>query len=256
MIGIVNNYDKRMGILANLLNCKLANSNNDLYDLDTIILPITKINNEYVENTNISLNEIIDKCYNLKQIFYYDMLDEYKQKFLKKGINLISYNDDDFIIANSKITIYGFLKYLLNNEEELLNKSFLVLGYGNLGKRLSLALKGLGLNYQIYAPKNYKELCMNEEKIVNYNNKYDIIINTIPFHIIEEADYDKIKKCHIYDLASYPYGFDNEKLQVINLLKIPGKYYPNDAAYSIYCSLKKALLWFNIYENFLIIENK
>ena len=97
---------------------------------------------------------------------------------------------------------------------------------------------------------------MNEEKIANYNNKYDIIINTIPFHIIEEVDYDKIKKCHIYDLASYPYGFDNEKLQVINLLKIPGKYYPNDAAYSIYCSLKKALLWFNIYENFLIIENK
>lgn len=256
MIGVINNYDKRMEILAKLLDGKLINYQTDLYDLDTLVFPISKIKNEYIEGSNISLDDILEKCYQLKQIFYYEMLKEYKSKFLEKGIKLICYNDDDFLIANSKITICGFLKYFFINEESLINKSILILGYGNLGKRLAMAFKGLGLNYQIYAPRDYKELCINNEIIANDNNKFDIIINTIPVHIIKEEEYEKIKASHIYDLASYPYGFDNEKLKVINLLKIPGKYYPYDAAYSVFSSIKKALLWFIIYENFLIIENK
>ena len=253
MIGIINNYDKRIEILSKLLDCKLINSKNDLYDLDTLIFPISKINSEYIENSNISISDIFEKCYKLKQIFYYGITDEYKDKFKEGKIKLICSNNDEFLIINSKITIYGFLKYFLNNEEELINKNILILGYGNLGKRLAMALRGIGLNYQVYAPREYKDLCINNEIIAKDNNKFDIIINTIPFHIIKEEDYEVLKSVHIYDLASYPYGFDNEKIKVINLLKIPGKYYPYDAAYSIYLSIKKALLWFNIYENFLIM---
>ena len=41
MIGVINNYDKRMEILAKLLDGKLINYQTDLYDLDTLVFPIS-----------------------------------------------------------------------------------------------------------------------------------------------------------------------------------------------------------------------
>ncbi|UKI49338.1 MAG: hypothetical protein L6U99_11560 [Clostridium sp.] len=52
---------KRMEILAKLLDGKLINYQTDLYDLDTLVFPTSKIKTEYIEGSNICLDDILEK---------------------------------------------------------------------------------------------------------------------------------------------------------------------------------------------------
>ena len=80
----------------------------------------------------------------------------------------------------------------------------------------------------------------NLENIIN--DRYDIIINTIPVNL--SVDYKNLKNSKIYDLASNPYGFDineivknNIRYEVVS--SVPSKYAPYSAAKIVEKYIKK-----------------
>lgn len=245
MIGIINNEDMRMTYLANFLDGKLGEKISDFFECDEIVLPVQGIDNfGYCYHTSILLRELIQNCPKLKRI-YSGKIEEQLKTIKEQGrIEVVNYlSDPEVIYLNSKLTIEGFLKYLLNDlEQSLSSYKIIILGYGNLGKLLAKSLKGLQVKYAVYSPAEMKDLFIFEEDMDNTINDYDIIINTIPKNMYSEDEYYKLKDKRIYDLASYPYGFDPTKVKTTLLGGIPGKNFPKDAAKIIADFINKAFL--------------
>ena len=120
----------------------------------------------------------------------------------------------------------------------------LVMGFGRVGKVLANMLKGIGAEVYCEARKNedlawikaygYNPVHLND---LNENlNKFDIIINTIPFQILDKERLELLKEdVVIIDLASNPGGVDRrvarEKgIKVIWALSLPGKVAPLTSA--------------------------
>ena len=116
----------------------------------------------------------------------------------------------------------------------------LIMGFGRVGKVLSKMLHGIGSEVYCEARKNediawikaygYTPVHLND---LNENlNKFDIIINTIPFQILDKERLGLLKDdVVIIDLASNPGGVDRraarEKgVKVIWALSLPGKVAP------------------------------
>ena len=78
---------------------------------------------------------------------------------------------------------------------------------------------------------------LNSENIINAFDRCNIIINTIPSNIIPEDALNRKNKPYILDIASYPYGINEEIIKrykdIINYnlyLGIPGKFAPKRAS--------------------------
>lgn len=78
---------------------------------------------------------------------------------------------------------------------------------------------------------------LNSENIIEVFNKIDIVINTIPYNIIPEEALNTNNKPYILDIASYPYGINeeiikkhNDKINYKLYLGIPSKFAPKKAS--------------------------
>ena len=130
-----------------------------------------------------------------------------------------------------------------------------MLGFGRIGKVLSNMLKGLGANVACEARKNsdlawikaygYEPIPLSTLR--DNLNRFDIIINTIPFQILDEERLNLVKKeSIIIDLASNPGGVDRraareKNLKVIWALSLPAKVAPLTSAEFIKETLYHAL---------------
>ena len=120
----------------------------------------------------------------------------------------------------------------------------LVMGFGRIGKVLAKMLDGIGAKVYCEARKDediswikaygYNPVHLND---LNENlNKFDIIINTIPFQILDEERLGLVRKeAIIIDLASNPGGVDRKAarekgLKVIWALSLPAKVAPLTSA--------------------------
>ena len=94
----------------------------------------------------------------------------------------------------------------------------MLFGYGKLGKELYWRLTDSGIKTFIISRP--KELIYND-KVINYypiTNKNilevfkvcDIVINTIPYNIIPEEVFSCEYVPYILDIASFPYGVNQE----------------------------------------------
>lgn len=140
-------------------------------------------------------------------------------------------DDREFIENNTICTVEAFLGYLIVNQKHSINGTkFLILGYGNLGKRLELVLEGLGGHVFIYNDDNYHPHLKDY-----YPSEITIIINTVPKNCIQKTS------ATIYDLASYPYGLkENTKgYNYIRLPSLPTYYHAPLAAKYLYNSIMK-----------------
>ena len=236
MIGLIVNEDKRMKYLSKMLDCIVINKLSDLIECDELVLPVQGIDSSGLcYHTNIHILDILATCQNLNKIYSGIINEELMRLCFKNNIKLVSYlKSDTYTYNNSILTVLGFIKYILNKDEMLLNKKIAIMGYGNLGKLLSKGFKGLNIKYDVFSIKEINELLINNENIVKDIFEYDVIINTIPVNIINECDYFKLINTQIYDLSSYPYGFNPLKIKFEQLGSIPGKEYPYLAAKLLY----------------------
>ena len=167
---------------------------------------------------------------------------------------------EELAVLNAVSTAEGTIKIAIEETPKNLHGSnILVLGFGRIGKILSNMLKGLGANVACEARKNsdlawikaygYEPIPISNLK--DNLNRFDIIINTIPYIVLDKKKKNNVKRdALVIDLTSNPGGVDKEaikerKIKFVWALSLPGKVAPVTSAefiketlYNIYSEIK------------------
>lgn len=215
---------------------------------EIVIGPLPLSNNEYVNtpfsNEKITIKELIDNLGEkiliagaIKPDVYELVTDNAKIIDLMKREELAVLNAISTAEGAIQIAIQETLKNIHGN-------NVLVMGFGRIGKILSKMLDGIGAKVSCEARKNadlawikaYGYEPINITELKEHLNKFDIIINTIPYVVLDKEALSQVKKdVLIIDLASNPGGVDKEainKLEIkyIKALSLPGKVSPITSA--------------------------
>jgi len=161
----------------------------------------------------------------------------------------IEYTDllrrEEFTVLNTIATAEGTLQIAMEETQRTVHgTNVLVMGFGRIGKVLAKMLDGIGAKVYCEARKNediawikaygYNPIHLND--LNEELGKFDIIINTIPFQLLDEEKLDLLKKdVVLIDLASNPGGVDRKAakekgIKVIWALSLPGKVAPLTSA--------------------------
>ena len=152
---------------------------------------------------------------------------------------------EELTILNTVSTAEGAIQIAMEKTPRTIHGSkVLVMGFGRVGKMVAKMLNGLGAKVYCEARKNsdiawikaygYNEVRLNE--LDEYLEKFDIIINTIPYVLLNSNNLIKVKKeCLLIDLASNPGGIDKKAVKELGLnmewaLSLPGKVAPITSA--------------------------
>ena len=196
-------------------------------------------------NNKISVEEFLDSITG-KILIAGHLKQEVYDIAREKNIKLIDISKrEDLSVLNAVSTAEGIIKIAI--EETLKNlhgSNILVLGFGRVGKILSNMLKGLGANVSCEARRNsdlawiraygYEPIPLSDLK--ENLSRYDLIINTIPYIILDKENLENVKKdALIIDLASNPGGVDRDaikekKIKFIWALSLSGKVSPITSA--------------------------
>ncbi len=156
----------------------------------------------------------------------------------------VDYYDNAFIEKNAVLTAFGALKILLEHIDFALTLGkYAVTGFGRVAKETVTLLKALSCDVTVFArnPSQREDAvikgCKTEPltSLARLSDNYDIIINTIPDHVIHEETIINMKKgSKIIELASSPFGVDfdlarKHSVDVIKAMGLPGKYTPKTA---------------------------
>lgn len=152
---------------------------------------------------------------------------------------------EELAVLNTIATAEGAIQIAIENTNKVLHGSkALILGFGRIGKVLAKKLEGLSVDVTCSARKNedFAWIRTFGYKAVNTNHldedlgKYDIIINTIPYIVLNENNLKYVsKETLLIDLASNPGGIDQNVAKELNLkfiwaLSLPGKIAPVTSA--------------------------
>lgn len=225
MLVFVNHDDKRSLELMEELIARQYYVSDCLKDIkyaDVIYLGakgIDRKNRMIMDRETITLS--LDQFKNLQDnclvltLAHNGYLEELSAKFHFRYHALL--DDEKFVWENAILTAEGLIAYLISHRIQPLYKSrILVLGYGHCGKAIVSRLKGfeadilVGLRNHIYD----KDIEDNHAKAIDLQDidlsHVDILINTIPHHIVSDEMIDKSSlQIMIADISSYPYGLNH-----------------------------------------------
>lgn len=217
---------------------------------DIVIGPVPLSSNNEVVNSPFSDEKIsIDELMNSldgKMFIAGSIKQEIYNMAHGRDINIIDMlKREELSILNAISTAEGAIQIAIEETSKTLHGSnILILGFGRIGKILSKMLDGMGAKVYCEARKSsdlawakaygYTQVHLNE--LDENLDKADIIINTIPFIVLNDDNLDNVKRdCLIIDLASNPGGVDKEaikrrKLKFVWALSLPGKVAPITSA--------------------------
>ena len=227
-------YDARYEVLISILSNKYEidsigynNSNISVSDIKSIndysiiVLPMSGIKNNYASNVLIPDN-LLDN--------YTGLIYTGNTKGLKGNVESFL-SDKEIVYNNTIITVDGIMDRISSIDKVII----CILGYGNIGSMLYDRLKD---NYKVIVGVKEDEVGIvkdsfstsNKKDLEYYLKSSDLIINTVPSHIIDEDILGSIN-CYFLDIASYPYGVDktkitNYKFKYDLYSSIPSKYAP------------------------------
>ena len=227
-------YDARYEVLINLLSNKYEidsigynNSNKSVSDIKNIndysiiVLPMSGIKNNYASNVLIPDN-LLDN--------YTGLIYTGNTKGLKGNVESFL-SDKEIAHNNTIITVDGIMNRISSIDKVII----CILGYGNIGSMLYDRLKD---NYKVIVGVKEDEVGVVKDSFSTSNKKdleyvlksSDLIINTVPSHIIDEDILNSITG-YFLDIASFPYGVDetkitNYKFKYDLYSSIPSKYAP------------------------------
>lgn len=148
---------------------------------------------------------------------------------------------EEFSVANALPTAEGALEIAMREYDGTVSGSkCIVIGYGRIGRVLSLILKGIGADVTVAARKLkdrefIRALGMTPVPVDNMVGKYDLVFNTVPAVVLDSHTLAKIaSNAIVIDLASLPGGVDDKaaermSIKVIHALSLPGKAAPKTA---------------------------
>ncbi|MCQ2484504.1 MAG: hypothetical protein MJ168_04110 [Clostridia bacterium] len=158
------------------------------------------------------------------------------------------YSDEGFLIKNSRLTAQGVLKIVLDNiRTDLHTMNTAVIGYGRCGREICRIMKRNGADVTSFSRRMQTFAAaendgMKTDSIGNINKKlckYDVIINTVPFNIIEKSGLECLTQRNMYiEVASRPYGFNISGTDTFNFRyvlaeSLPGRFTPVSAGMNI-----------------------
>lgn len=234
----------------NLIKC---NSIKEVVDSSNIILGPMPLS---VDRKNLSapfseekidIDTVIEEMSNKNKIFIAgQILDNIAEKLQKGKITYIDLlKREELVVLNTISTAEGTIQLAMEETQRTIHGSkILVMGFGRVGKVLAKMLYGIGAEVSCEARKDsdiawikaYGYTPVHLSELEGKLGEYDIIINTIPFLILDENRLNYIKKdCTIIDLSSNPGGVDRKvarekNLKVIWALSLPGKVAPITSA--------------------------
>ena len=194
---------------------------------------------------NIDLDEFIAEIKG-KHLIAGNISTNIKEKLDENNIQVTDIlKREEFIVLNAIATAEGTIQIAMEETQRTIHGTkILVMGFGRVGKVLSNMLKGIGAEVYCEARKNediswikaygYEPIHLND---LNENlGDFDIIVNTIPFQILDSKRLDLVKKdVVLIDVASNPGGIDRKAakekdLKVIWALSLPAKVAPLTSA--------------------------
>ena len=244
LVGYKNTYinEKVKNILINDI---------DISIYDVIIFPINGVMNKNMINCRFNNNPIKlsdNLLVNSKKgvLIFSGIPTECLSNMLEIANRECIYlmKDNDIIKQNAIPTVEGIIADVINNTEITLKDSnVLVFGYGNIGTLLTEYLNKLGAKTTVAIINCNDKTELDNLKIKNFYSyekkelikqikSTDIIINTVPKTVIDEELIKFINKdAYVLDIASHPYGIDQEVLAEYFIksklyLGIPGKVAP------------------------------
>ncbi len=227
-----------------------------------IILPLPATRNDKTIVMPFSKREItIDRLMSLlgkgNMVFGGIIKGELLSRLRETDISFVDYYDNEFIEKNAVLTAFGTLKILLEHIDFALPLGkYAITGYGRVARETASLLTALCCDVTVFARnasqlddamiKGCKAEHLNQLPIKAYD--FDIVINTVPSHIVDEDAIKNMKKsCKIIELASAPYGLDfeiarNNSIDVVKAFSLPGKYTPKTAGEIIGRKIEEHLL--------------
>lgn len=193
----------------------------EISSANIIILPFN------TNGINFTIDEELLREFGEKTKFFTGVENlQLKKQLDKFGFHLINYMDyKEIAILNSVPTAEGLIYNLIGKMGDCINNSnFLIIGYGICGKEIGDRILGLNGKVSIMEISD-EEISKGKIKGINNIRVEDInksffhgIINTVPIKILDENALTKLNKnTLIFDIASYPYGFNIEEMEKYNI---------------------------------------
>ena len=152
--------------------------------------------------------------------------------------------DEKVVWSNAMLTAEGLISNIINNTPFALDTAkALIIGFGRCGINTALKLKALNVCVTIYdhtpihlcQASSYGLNTSTFDNLIECISDFDIIINTVPCEVLTENLLSLVKKdCVLFEVASRPYGINNElvkkyRLSLVTCPGLPGKTAPKSA---------------------------
>lgn len=192
---------------------------------------------------DVTLEEFIE-CLEGKKLIAGNII--IKDELEEKGIESIDlFRREEFTVLNTIATAEGTIQLAMEETSRTVHGSnVLVMGFGRIGKVLANMLDGIGAKVYCEARKDediawikaygYNPIHLND--LNEHLGKFDIIINTIPFQVLDKDRLELVNpEVVIIDIASNPGGVDRfaakqKGIKLIWALSLPGKVAPISSA--------------------------
>ncbi len=219
-------------------------------DADIVLGPLPLSSNGQLVNTpfsegKVQVEELINQIGG-KTFIAGSIKPEVYQMAEEKDITILDIiKREELAVLNAISTAEGAIQIAINETPKNLHgNNVLVLGFGRIGKVLSKMLDGIGAKVACEARKTtdlawikaYGYEPINLIELKENLNRFDIIINTIPYIVLTKDMLQEVKKdALIIDLASNPGGVDRQAIKELGIkfnwaLSLPGKVSPLTSA--------------------------
>ena len=161
----------------------------------TIIMPFSK--------REMSIDRLISFLGGENLVFGGIIKGELLSRLRETEIPFVDYYDNSFIEKNAVLTAFGTLKILLEHIDFALPMGkYAVTGYGKVAKETVSLLKSLSCDVTVFArnPSQREDAIIKGCKaepltsLSRLSGEFDIVINTVPAHIIHEETIANMKK--------------------------------------------------------------
>lgn len=232
-----------------------------LCSADILILPLPlstdsiRLNAPMYEGDSVKITDLGELIPSGRIVYVGKATEEFKNKCKEKNIICVDYFEDECLcIKNALLTAEASADILMRELPFSVDSSrVMIIGYGRVGKLLTNLLLRLNANVTVAARRKEdlayaecigaKTVRIDESKrfrgLLEINNGYDVVFNTVPVNMIDrELIKDINKNVILIDLASPPGGVDiraakEYKINTIWALSLPGKFSPHRAGHII-----------------------
>ena len=118
--------------------------------------------------------------------------------------------DEKFQAVNSRLTAEGALMVMIEHSvKSIIDCNVLVLGFGRMGAAVAKLLGKLDISLDVATTSSLRPAYAFANNVLPMRDfdfaPYDIVINTVPLAVVNDADLTSMKKDAVYiDLASKP----------------------------------------------------